>query len=206
MTDTELRQVYLDTKSVYEKKAKDWHSLRAQTLFEKPFLDRFITLLPAGASLLDLGCGTGIAISDYFMKAGFKITGLDYSQSMIALAKLHYPDGKWLVQDIRDIQLKERFDGVYSWHGFFHLSVQEQKEALPKISNLVKSGGSLMLTVGTTEGEVTGRVGGETVYHASLHPGDYLEQLKSLGFKSVKYLQDSKTDQGPYIIMASEKS
>lgn len=206
MTDTELRQAYLNTKYIYEEKAKDWNSLRTQTLFEIAFLDRFISLVPDGAALLDLGCGTGIAISDYFMKAGFKITGLDYSESMIALAKLHYPDGKWLVQDVREIQLKERFDGVYSWHGFFHLSVPEQKEALPKIANLVKSGGSLMLTVGTAEGEVTGQVGGETVYHASLHPADYQERLKSLGFKRVEYLQENERGHGPYVIYAFEKA
>jgi len=166
MTNTDLRQVYLNTKSVYEKKAKNWHSLRTQTLFEKPFLDLFISRLPQGASLLDLGCGSGIAISQYFLEAGFNVTGLDYAKDMIALAKAHYPEGTWHIQDIRDVQLSEAFDGVYSWHGFFHLPVSEQKEALPKIASLVKSGGCLMLTVGTAEGEVTGQIDGETVYHA----------------------------------------
>jgi len=206
MTETELRQVYLNTKSVYEKKAKAWHAIRTQTLFEKPFLDLFISRLPEGASLLDLGCGTGIAISEYFLKSGHNITGLDYSETMITLAKLHYPKARWLVQDIRNIDLNETFDGVYSWHGFFHLSVTEQKEALPKIANLVKPGGHLMLTVGTGEGEVTGQIDGETVYHASLHPDDYKARLKSLGFEAVEYKQEEIDGQGPYVIYAMEKT
>jgi len=67
-------------------------------------------------------------ISEYFLKAGFNVTGLDYSETMITLARAHYPEGKWRVQDIRDIELNETYDGVYSWHGFFHLSVTEQKQ------------------------------------------------------------------------------
>lgn len=145
-------------------------------------------------------------ISEYFLKAGFNVTGLDYSETMITLARAHYPEGKWRVQDIRDIELNETYDGVYSWHGFFHLSVTEQKDALPKIANLVKFGGCLMLTVGTGEGEVTGQIDGETVYHASLKPDDYIARLKSLGFKTVEYLQETEQGQGPYVIIASGKS
>lgn len=206
MTETGFRQVYENTKSVYEKQAGDWHSIRTQTLFEKPFLDHFISLLPQGASLLDLGCGSGVAIAQYFLKAGFKVTGIDYSETMIALAKKHYPKSEWYVQDIRDIQFDKQFDAVYSWHGFFHLSVAEQKNALPKIVDCVKSGGSLMLTVGTAEGEVTGYVGEDMVYHASLHPDDYKTRLKSLGFKTVEYRQEEIEGQGPHVIYASGKT
>lgn len=205
MTETNFLQVYNETQSVYENQASDWHRLRTQSLFEKPFLDHFISHLPKGASLLDLGCGSGIAIADYFIEAGFDVTGIDYSDTMIALAKTQYPKGKWSVQDIRDIQLNQKFDAIYSWHGFFHLSVDEQKEALPKIAGLVKLGGNLMLTVGTAEGEVTGQVGGETVYHASLHPDDYKARLKSLGFETVEYKQEEKEGQGPHVIYAFDK-
>ncbi len=205
MSEADFRQIYNNTQSVYEKQAPDWHKFCTQTLFEKPFLDHFISYLPQGASLLDLGCGSGIAIAAYFLEAAFDVTGIDYSDSMIALAKAHYPQGTWHVQDIRYIQLNQRFDAVYSWHGFFHLSVEEQKEALPKIAGLVKSGGSLMLTVGTAEGEVTGQVGGETVYHASLNPDDYKARLKSLGFRTVEYKQEETKGQGPHVIYAMEK-
>jgi len=58
----------------------------------------------------------------------------------------------------------------------------------------------------TLEGEVTGQIDGETVYHASLKPDDYIARLKSLGFKTVEYLQETEQGQGPYVIIASGKS
>ena len=42
-----------------------------------------------------------------------------------------------------------------------------------------------MLTIGNKAGEVTGQVGGETVYHASLAPDEYREILESLGFPDI---------------------
>ena len=205
MTDDNFSAIYKNTHSIYERQAKGWHNLRTQTLFEKPFLDYFISHLPTGASVLDLGCGTGVAIADYFIKSGLDMTGVDYSKAMIAQAKERYPQSTWCVQDIKDIQLETQFDAVYSWHGFFHLSVHEQKEALPKIADLVKPGGHLMLTIGPSEGEVTGQVGGETVYHASLHPDDYKALLLSSGFERVEFKKE-ENGQGPFVIYGIGKA
>ena len=44
---------------LYQRKAQDWIDSRATaSLFEKPWLDRFRTLLPPDAPILDIGCGS----------------------------------------------------------------------------------------------------------------------------------------------------
>ena len=48
---------------------------RYRGLFEKPYLDNAISYLKPGASVLDLGCGTGEPIGQYFVDAGFQVTG-----------------------------------------------------------------------------------------------------------------------------------
>ncbi len=42
---------------LYDEHAAAWERLRPTTLFERPWLDRFLQLTPANARLLDLGCG-----------------------------------------------------------------------------------------------------------------------------------------------------
>ena len=50
---------------------------------EKPYLEMVASALPDNASILDLGCGTGFPIADYFLKLGHNVTGIDGSEVMI---------------------------------------------------------------------------------------------------------------------------
>ena len=36
-----------------------------------------------------------------------------------------------MVQDMRNLQLDDVFDGIISWDGLFHLTVAEQRELVP---------------------------------------------------------------------------
>lgn len=191
------------TKEIYERQARYWDDVRPSSLHEKPWLDRFLYTLPKKGRLLDLGCGSGIPIAGYFLDKGHDLVGIDYSKTMIELARQHYPDADWYLQDMKNLKLNGQFDGIYSWDGFFHLSIAEQRDSIPKLCNLIKREGSMMLTVGTGEGEVTGTVGGETVYHASLAPNEYRELLQQNGFKEVNYVAEDPDCLGRSVLLAS---
>ena len=51
----------------YEKIANWMDKHRSRELFERPYLDRVIVCLKPGATVLDLGCGTGEPIGQYFI-------------------------------------------------------------------------------------------------------------------------------------------
>lgn len=206
----QIEQARRSTKDVYERQARHWDEVRLTSLYEKPWLDRFLSALPSGGRLLDLGCGSGIPLAGYCLDKGYSLVGVDYSPNMIALARQHYPEADWpeadwVVQDINHLGLKEQFDGIFSWDGFFHLSIDEQRTIIPKLSALVKPRGAIMLTVGTGEGEVTGNVGGETVYHASLAPKEYEELFCQHGFEAVSYVAEDPDCMGRSILLASGK-
>nr|HMS57161.1 methyltransferase domain-containing protein [Fimbriimonadaceae bacterium] len=55
------------------------------TRFEVDFLVELFDLLP-GSHLLDMGCGTGRHAIE-FAKRGFKVTGVDLSEGMLAVAR-----------------------------------------------------------------------------------------------------------------------
>ena len=191
------------TQGVYERHAASWHAGRLRNLYERIWLDPFMKTLPSKSRVLDLGCGTGAPVAEFFLGKGFEVVGVDYAPSMIEFAKAALPSVAWHVGDIRALPPLGHFDGIYSWDGFFHLSVKEQRAALPALSRLIRPGGALLLTVGTGEGEVTGTVEGETVYHASLSPTEYEETLRACGFEHVIYKADDPDCMRRSLILAS---
>ena len=134
-----------------------------------------------------MGCGTGEPISGYIIGRGFDLTGIDSAPAMIAIAQTRYPDAVWTVADMRALPDVGKFHGILSWHGFFHLSADEQRKALPEILSHMHAGGAIMLTVGPEAGEVTGTVAGEAVYHASLSSEEYEAILTGAGFTDVSF-------------------
>ena len=201
-----LKAIKAGTLDVYQRQAEHYDEVRSRSLFEKPWLDRFADKLPRGADLLDLGCGMGNPVAGYFLRCGFDVTGVDAAPAMIELAQSKHPGAKWYIGDMRDLPTLGRFQGVYSWDGFFHLSVAEQRAALPQICKLVEPGGALMLTVGTGEGEVTGTIGGEPVYHASLSQNEYEACLDEAGFSNILLVLEDADCLGRSVLLAWDKA
>ena len=60
---------------LYDRHARAFDQERGRTLFERPWLDRFLTLLPPGGTILDIGCGMGEPIARYLIEQGYAATG-----------------------------------------------------------------------------------------------------------------------------------
>lgn len=97
---------------LYRRHAHSWAQARGKSLVEALWLDRFLTLLPKAAHVLDLGCGSGEPIASYLREKGCTVTGVDASPEMIAMCKARFPDGDWRVADMRALPFDERFDGI----------------------------------------------------------------------------------------------
>ncbi len=193
------------TKAVYERQAAAWDRRRPKTLVEKAWLDRFLNVLPPGGRVLDLGCGTGEPLGAYFLKSGYALVGVDYAAEMIAIAAKRFPQAQWLVQDMRRLSVEGEFDGIISWDGFFHLSKAEQRAAIPDLAARIRPGGAMLLTVGPREGEATGTVVGETVYHASLSAEEYRDLLARDGFSEILFAPDDPDCTGHSVLLATGK-
>jgi len=175
---------------LYEENAAAWAAHRGTALFEGAWLDGFAGLLPSGASVLDLGCGSGEPIAAELMRRGFSITGVDSSPSLIAICKERLPQGEWLAGDMRALALPRRFSGIIAWHSFFHLSPADQRPMFERFAGHLMPGGALMFTSGTQEGEALGEWQGEPLYHGSLSTSEYRALLDSNGFEVVEHRAD----------------
>lgn len=192
----DLNEIHRRTVETYEAYAQAWDEQRPKQLIEQEWLNHFVSCLPEGGSVLDAGCGAGDPIARYLLAQRLRVTGIDASSALLAIARTRFPNGHWIRMDMRELSLPQRFDGIIGWDSFFHLNPDEQRSALVSFCHHLKSGGVLMITIGDKAGEVLGAVNGQQVYHASLAPDEYRKILKSAGFKTVRMvLRDANCSQ-----------
>ena len=104
-------------------------------------------LLPAGATVLDLGCGTGIPISLTLIARGCNVYGVDASASMTAEFRANFPTAPVQCAAVEDSAFFGRtFDGVVAWGLFFLLSAEVQLKLIAKVAAILASGGRLLFT------------------------------------------------------------
>lgn len=176
-----------DVTGLYERHAALWDEGRGRTLFERPWLDRFLSLVPEGGAVLDIGCGSGEPIARYLAGRGRRVTGIDGSASLIALCRKRMPGQDWHLADMRDLALGRTFDGLIAWDSFFHLTATDQRAMFPVFRRHAAPGALLMFTSGPSDGEAIGVFGGEPLYHASLSPGEYRALLAENGFEVIEF-------------------
>lgn len=169
--------------SLYDRHADAFAGRRSRALFEKTWLDKFMQGLAPGERILDIGCGNGQPVAEYFLKNGFSLTGVDGAAAMIARAQVTFPEQRWLQQDMRQLALGETFDGLIAWDSFFHLSQDDQRAMFPIFAAHSHAGSMLMFTSGTHNGIAMGEFEGEPLFHASLAPDEYRTLLNFHGFE-----------------------
>src|SRR5690348_11080664 len=91
---------------IYERYALEWDTDRNNNTWnDKGWHDRFVTCLPGGATVLDLGCGSGMPVAHYLVQHGFRVTGVDTSPTLIALCRKRLPDQEWVVSAMQSVTL-----------------------------------------------------------------------------------------------------
>jgi SAM-dependent methyltransferase len=194
---------------LYSRHADAFDRLRGREAHEGEWLDRFLARLPAAPEVLDLGCGMGEPIGRYLIEAGARVTGVDASAPLLALARERLPAAEWIEADMRALGSAgnfggRTFDGVVAWHSTFHLGVEDQRAMFPAFSQIVRPGGALMFTSGSEHGESIGTFEGEPLYHASLDSAEYRRLLVVNGFDVVDHVAHDPTCGGAGIWLATK--
>ena len=141
----------------YDLIADQFDHNRCRLLREKKYLDYITDQLSCDAHVLDVGCGMGEPIAQYFIEKGFKLTGVDASEKLLALALRRYPEMEWLSGDMREINLTRQYDVIIAFDSFFHLAINDQLKMIERFAVWLKPGGKLLVTTGPEEGEKIGQ-------------------------------------------------
>lgn len=142
-TKDELRIYYDKLASTYDEYVPN-NAEDAEFLFSK------IAPEDKSAKILDLGCGTGFGAAQ-FAKAGYaNLTLTDYSEGMLEVAKRKrgLKGYKFIHANLHDLQLKEKFDLIFSLHSFAvdsYFSKEDMPRLYKKVAGWLKPDGKLAL-------------------------------------------------------------
>ena len=118
---------------------------------------RFTSLLPAGARILDLGCGSG-RDTRAFIAAGYRVTATDGSAELCRLASelCGVPVRHELFQDLADVSA---YDGIWACSSILHLPRPQLADVLGRMERALVPRGVVYTSfkLGDHEGMRNGR-------------------------------------------------
>jgi ubiquinone/menaquinone biosynthesis C-methylase UbiE len=89
---------------------------------------RVLADLPAGAAVLDLGCGAGVPVGPEVVRRRF-FTGVDISAAQIELARANVPEAEFLHADLTNVELPETsFDAAFSFYAIDHVPREQHAD------------------------------------------------------------------------------
>ena len=135
---TEQQQHYWDERWDRNKMPNDWALLRSEKMLA--YIRQVRLRQP---NILDLGCGTGWFTQK--LSSFGEATGIDLSETAIAIAKSQFPHIHYIKGNIFEMTLpREHFDLVVCQEVIAH--VPDQLELLSRIANVLKPAGYLVIT------------------------------------------------------------
>lgn len=180
----------------YDKHAGSFDSF--STIFRgkmERWINYYASQLSEGAKILDIGCGAG-RDALYLSNQGLKVTGIDYSENLISIAKNKVPGAKFLVMDFEEIAFAEKsFDGVWANACLLHLPKNRLLPVLEKIYAILKDTSLLFASFRVGEGErftLEKRGNAELKrFYSYYQPQELKQKLKEAGFNNVKVELDT---------------
>jgi 2-polyprenyl-3-methyl-5-hydroxy-6-metoxy-1,4-benzoquinol methylase len=146
--------------------------------------------LPSSATVLDLGCGNGVPVSQCLVEEGLEVYGIDASPRMVHEYRRRFPRSRVACEAVEKSSFFDlTFDGVVAWGLLFLLPADEQIELIHKMGAIVKTSGRVLFTspsqVCSWADVQTGRLS------LSLGSAMYIDVLRSAGLALANELSDS---------------
>ena len=126
-----------------------------------------------------MGCGTGKPITEAILRhlPSGKVYAVDSSEAMVEIFRTNFPNVQVVRATIASFDFFDtQFDAVISWGVMFHLSEEEQRQAIAKVASAVREGGYFLFTSGQ-ESEVQ---------HGKMYDVDF--SYRSLGAEEYRRL------------------
>lgn len=172
-------------KKGYNKIAQDYQTNR-RVFDNRKELEEFVNLLPKNAKVLDVGCGAGVPITKFLVESGFDVTGVDFSESMLKLARRNVPEARFIKKDMTKLDFKSNsFDGLTACYSIIHVPREKHFSLFQSLHRIIKPNGVMLISIGPDDWEGTDEYYGARMFWSHYSPEKSLQIIKDAGFKIV---------------------
>ena len=127
---------------VFDQLAELYQGEHSQNPFQNARVESLGALLPAGSSVLDLGCGTGVPTARILTGAGHRVLGVDVSAGMLRLAREQVPAAEFRHANVLDLPADlGPFDAVTSFFALLMLSRADIGTVLRRVTGWLRPEG-----------------------------------------------------------------
>jgi SAM-dependent methyltransferase len=107
--------------------------------------------IPRGSDVLELGCGAGVPMTR-MLAVGRRVTGVDISESQLALARENVPDATFLGAEMTAVSFATAsFDAVAAFYALTHVPREELSALLSRIHRWLRPGGVFVASFGVED-------------------------------------------------------
>jgi len=139
---------------VFDQLAEKYQGEHSSNPFQTALIERIGALLPAGTSVLDLGCGTGVPTAKLLTGSDHRVVGVDISEGMLKLAREQVPAAEFVRADFKDLPGDfGRFEAVTAFFSLLMLSKADIERVLSKATGWVGPGGYLGIGMVNFDGD-----------------------------------------------------
>jgi SAM-dependent methyltransferase len=143
----EARRAGGDRSNGYDAFAAEFMARRERSSIGVASILTWARSLPAGASILDLGCGSGTPVAEALAGDGFAVFGVDASPRMVAAFRQRLPHAVAACEAVEESKFFDRtFDGVIAVGLIFLLAEREQRALIAAVARVLKPGGLFLFT------------------------------------------------------------
>ncbi|MFF8969884.1 class I SAM-dependent DNA methyltransferase [Streptomyces sp. NPDC014995] len=138
------------TRAFYDAIADDYadhfRDAHAADPMDRAVLTVYAELVGTGGRVADLGCGPG-GITGLLASLGLSVSGLDLSESMLAIARRENPGIRFERGSMLKLEghADGSLDGVVSWYSSIHTPVDELPALFAEFHRVLTPGGHLLL-------------------------------------------------------------
>ena len=179
---------YKDTvKKGYDAIADEYLATRTKKSSDVALLDEFAKYLQLHAKVLDAGCGAGVPVAKILSKQ-FDVTGVDFSEMQIELAKTNVPNATFICKDMTQLDFPAgTFDGICSFYAIIHIPREEHRGLLENFHRMLRADGAVLLCLGAEEllDDIEENFHGKRMYWSHFDAATYEVMLVEIGFSLI---------------------
>lgn len=193
----------------YEAIAAKYLAARSEDSADVPLLQELVQRLPSGARVLDAGCGAGVPITRRLSES-FSVTGVDFSEAQIRLARQLVPRAQFVLQDITQLSFPDgSFDAICSYYAIIHIPRKEHRAILRNFYRMLRPSGLALLCLGADDldRDIEDNYLGSRMYWSHFDSETNLRILRETGFDLIwsKMVADASSPGSVHLFVLVQK-